>query len=252
MISIQNEDTLHTPQIPSHFYRNEDSSAPKSPARETLIPTEISSAKESPQKKPKTPDKNKRPAKRKKTSLESLPPPNTVHQVNTPAIPVNYPDTIRLLPKCTVMLQYPAYATQAEHTATTNSTTVKERLQAALLVKNDSRKVQTVTVTPPSVDTGKVAIPAQPTLTIYAEEDKRLALPAKVPLAKTFKEFTVAERNLEASRRYRNRKKEGYMNLQLRNEQLEEENKRLRMENRELMERVKILESQGKSNESLK
>lgn len=296
MISIQNEDTLHTPHIPLHLYKsssietttndsnNSESNATgeivvlENKTKTDLKTTELKTVSVDKEKILSPPTLSKSPKKRlkrKKLELDQLllPPPScsTSSPVdNTPSqtekIQINFPDEIRIQPKWTVMLQYPAYETTTTTTTVAKpQQTVKERLHS-LLVKNESGKMQTITLTPPpptcetsvgvisknrvindngnnivgNSNNNNVKQHPQPILTVFTEEEEKDTSKKKDPEMKKPRSFSQVESNLAAVKRYRAKKKDMYEGLRLRNEQLEEENRRLRSENRELKEKLRI------------
>lgn len=285
MISIQNEDTLHTPHIPLHLYKsssietttNNSNNSESNATSETVVLENktntdskaaelkmVSVDKEKLLSPPTLSKSPKKKLKRKNVELDQLllPPPSSsiTSPVNktpshTEKIQINFPDEIRIQPKWTVMLQYPAYETTTT-TATKPQQTVKERLHS-LLVKNESGKMQTITLTPPpptiessvgvvsknrlNNDNGNnnVKQHPQPILTVFTEEEDKDTSKKKDPEIKKPRSFSQVESNLAAVKRYRAKKKDMYEGLRLRNEQLEEENKMLKSENRELKERLR-------------
>lgn len=250
MISIQNEDTLHTPQIPLHMYKEqeESNSAPNStPAPdETVVKAKISPKAQStvPKIAAARPTQRGRPRKGIASLNKLLPPSNVLPIADTPTIPIDFPDEIRIQPKWTVMLQYPAYNEMLP--ATPGTTTVKDRLRA-YLVKNESSKLQTVTLSPPTSTVSQTAngliASALPTLNIISKPSEeglqeREETRRKVRGAKSVRPVTLSERQNEAAKRYRNRQKAFWDNLLRKNEALEQENQKLRLENQELQLRL--------------
>lgn len=225
MISIQNEDTLHTPQILPHLDTAEVTNDPEPSASGNYF-AGIGKKPETASPIPKTSPKPLKTTSPKKTrprthGIEKLLPPKD------PIIPVAYTDAIQIQPKWTVVLQYPTLE---------KDMTVKEKLKT-LLVKNESSSQQTISLGPPPV-------PGNHPPTIFMKQLSQPKVPLKMNdmgscVAPKPKTPTVLERNNEAAKRYRNRKNMFMNNLKVRNEQLEQENKRLKQQNAELMLKLK-------------
>lgn len=251
MISIQNEDTLHTPQIPLHMYKEQEegnSAQNVTPVQEeNLITAKTLPKAQSSVRKiaatTRTTTQRGRPKKGMASLDKLLPPPNVLPIAgNTPTIPIDFPDEIRIQPKWTVMLQYPAYSEMLP--STTPGTTVKDRLRA-YLVKNESSNLQTVTLSPPTSTVSSEtanrlnASALLPTLNIISNHsEEREETRPKGRVAKHFKSISLSERQNEAAKRYRNRQKAFWDNLLRKNEVLEQENQKLRLENQELQLRL--------------
>lgn len=206
-------------------------------------------AKQKPKRSPR-----KRPPGRRKIPLDELLRPKVeLITPDTPPISIDFPDAIRIQPKCTVMLQYPAYHHHQQETTPPTPLSVRDRLRA-LLVKNDSSQLQTVTLTPPTPCQIRAAVgksePALPVLNVFSGEKKEEeaasapAPPDKVAIAKCVRPFSNSERNLAAAKRYRSRKKELFDGVLKRNRMLEEENRKLKGENQALLERLKRMEEE--------
>ena len=247
-ISIQNEDTLHTPQIPLHFYKSESaiaSECTKASSDSTIIDVEcVDKAAKDPS--PKVSRERPRRPKRKKPGRDDLFPTNSIVPVSS-TVPVDFPDEIKIQPKWTVLLQYPAYETTTSDPPS-GTQIVKERLQA-LLVKNETSKLQTVSLTQPrpialAPDPQIVGNLLMPVVNVHEVRTSGEQNPVKTT---TRRRVTNVERNNEAARRYRNKKKSLFDSLRQRNEQLEEENRKLKLENKQLAERLaQVLKEDGK------
>lgn len=259
MISIQNEDTLHTPHIPLHLYREQgkeegdsgsdpddviivEDSLPESPPRR-LRPAALAVA---PTPRPLRPVRQRV----KRNVRSKLMPPPEILPLNTPRIPINFPDKVRIQPKWTVMLQYPTVPVASDKGPVG---TVKERLQA-YLVKNETNMPQTVSLTPKVPEKGSNE-PAAAVLNLIVdkkdEERKKEMLSRKEsseksPDRKGIRQYSNGERNNEAAKRYRKRKAELMDKVIAKNQQLEEENRTLRMQNKELIERLNAALKEGK------
>lgn len=243
-ISIQNEDTLHTPQIPLHLYKSETSIVETPPlGQDNLIPEESPSKKAKRREESPVVKRNRRPGRsRKSTNLDTLLPPPNLTTINTAPIPIAFPDAIQIKPKWTVVLQYPSFDQQA-----TQPSTAKERLKT-LLVKNESSTSQTITLTPPI----KEPVVDSPIGLVGKEIVPPLNKPVDPPVPPTSKKViktpSALERNNAATKRYRNKRKEFVDSLTSRNNQLEEENRKLRMENRMLHGKIQeLLDKEGRS-----
>ena len=229
MISIQNEDTLHTPQIPLHLYKPE-SEVPVSPKADDPKATKETRKKINRSRNTDSPSRRRK----RGTNLDHITPQKliAVESGDSP-IPVSFRDAIQIKPKWAVVLKYPSFDSQCS---------AKDRLRA-LLVKNDSSKSHTITLTPPSpvgvttevqLPAGKVALPPVTQTT--------------APVKHMIKEHSALERNNAATKRYRNKKKQFYEDMAVKNRKLEEENLRLKEENRRLNE--KLAELQGQHQEA--
>lgn len=244
MISIQNEDTLHTPQILPHLETAEVTNASESTAPSNYF-AGIGKEDETPSVKPTTPPKitqstvRKRP-RLKTNGLDKLL-PSKDPTPTYPAIPVAFPDAIQIKPKWTVVLQYPAYE---------KDVSVKEKLKT-ILVKNQSSSQQTISLVPPTTVPSDTSSETGPPVILVKQTITQSSVPLQhgelgSPLGKP-KTPTILERNNEAAKRYRNRKSVYLNNLKLRNDELEQENKRLRRHNEELMLKLKEMAEAGHS-----
>lgn len=240
MISIQNEDTLHTPQILAHLVDGTEPAAEAASTTTANYFAGIGKKTESPDPKPKASPKPAKSSVRKRprlrpNGLDKLVPPKEP-TAECPIIPVAFPDAIQIQPKWTVVLQYPSYE---------KDPTVKEKLKT-LLVKNESSSQQTISLGQPNVPPPATAVLFKP----MSQPKVPLSLnplegESSVPPIKP-KTPTILERNNEAAKRYRNRKNVYLNNLKLRNEQLEDENRRLRRQNEELLAKLRQMMDTGK------
>lgn len=243
MISIQDENTLHTPHIPLHLYKSAESSSVGSREENKSSVPRINKRKQSAPRK-----------RRKERDLDVIVPPpsssNAAEIISRDAIPIpiQFPDSIQIQPKWTVVLQYPV----VERIGPTEP--IKQRLKQ-MLVKNESRREQCITLKPlqPSIEEQ----PATESRVIKEGEEfvqnERVPIPKKPPrvapdqLNSELKSFSAVERNNAATKRYREKKKEFQDRIISRNKQLETENKRLKLENMILKEKLEaLLEQRGK------
>lgn len=226
VLSVPNdEDTLHTPHIIPHGYTTTTVPVTESPTAGTSAAVLAVNPDLPPPAPPRQPRRGDSLSNKKK----SVPPVKVMKPVRIQAPILPLPEAIQIEPRWTVVVKYPAGTHNDRTTVPAPEADVKGRLKR-LILKNQTSTRQKLSIKEQQ-DEGRAGGGKVYTITVPREKRAPITEP-------TTNRNENLDRNNAAVRRYRNKMKDFYSQLKVRNEELETENADLRKENEELRRKL--------------